>query len=266
MLPSLSGGTDYAVGGAYVTQSISTPLGTIPSVPEQVEEYLSQHGDHADRNALYIIEGGGNDILNASGGSPEELGLRIAEGIAGSELALRRAGAKNFLIPDLLDVGQLPAAQANTTFAAAATSAANRSLDTLLQLEQLLEGINIHRLDVFLLFRQIASDATHFGFTNITTPCHNPTTRAVCADPDHALFWDVQHPTEFGHAFFAVMVEHNYWAGDRNPHLKPVRCALETGPRTLSAAGSVRNNARTLREISLPKIWLIRRIEVDPNC
>jgi len=29
----------------------------------------------------------------------------------------------------------------------------------------------------------------------------------VCADPDHTLFWDTYHPTEFGHAFFAVTVE-----------------------------------------------------------
>ncbi len=207
MLPSLTGGTDYAVGGAYVTKSISTPLGTIPSVPEQVGEYLTQHGGKADKDALYIIEGGGNDILNATGVSPDELGLRIAAGIAGAELALRQAGAKHFLIPDLLNVAMLPAAQANASFAAAATNATNRSLDDLLALEQLLEDVHIHRLDIFSLFQAIASDATHFGFTNITAPCLNPATDAVCADPDHTLFWDVEHPTEFGHAFFAVTVE-----------------------------------------------------------
>jgi phospholipase/lecithinase/hemolysin len=35
----------------------------------------------------------------------------------------------------------------------------------------------------------------------------NPVTNAVCADPDHTLFWDVEHPTVFGHAFFAVLLE-----------------------------------------------------------
>ncbi len=51
-----------------------------------------------------------------------------------------------------------------------------------------------------------------FGFTDIAAPCAslpstiNPTP-PVCADPDHTFFWDVEHPTEFGHAFFAVTVE-----------------------------------------------------------
>ena len=41
----LLGGTDYAFGGAWVTEPQSIPGGeTIPSVPEQVELYLGQHG------------------------------------------------------------------------------------------------------------------------------------------------------------------------------------------------------------------------------
>jgi phospholipase/lecithinase/hemolysin len=207
MLPSLAGGTDYAVGGAEVTTSVSTAEGTIPSVPEEVAEYLEAHGGKADPHALYILEGGGDDILNATGGSPTALGFKIAAGLAGSELLLRQAGARNFVIPNLLNVALLPAAQANASFAAAATNAVNSSLDTLLQLEQLLEGVKIYRLNVFSLFQSIAADATHFGFTNITTPCLNPTTGTVCADPDHTLFWDTEHPTEFGHSFFAVLFE-----------------------------------------------------------
>jgi outer membrane lipase/esterase len=206
MLPSLvPGGTDYAVGGAHVTSAQVTPSGTIPSVPQQVELYLSsQPGGRADPNALYIIEGGGDDILGAIAGSPEALGFQIALGISESELLLRRAGAKHFLIPDLLDVGQLPAAKANASFASAATAATNKALDSFLALEEFLEGVRIHRLDVFSLFHAIKADATHFGFTDITNPCLNP---APCSDPDHTLFWDVEHPTEFGHAFFAVAVE-----------------------------------------------------------
>lgn len=204
MFPSLAGGTDYAFGGAEVTTSVSTPEGTIPSVPEQVEEYLQAQGGHADPKALYILEGGGNDILDATGGSPRELGLKIATGLAESELLLRQAGARNFVIPDLLNVALLPAAQANPGFASEATLATNRALDKLLRLEELLEGVKIIRVDVFSLFQSVAADATHYGFTNITTPCLNPT---VCADPDHTLFWDAEHPTEFGHSFFAVLLE-----------------------------------------------------------
>jgi outer membrane lipase/esterase len=207
MLPSLAGGTDYAVGGSEVTAVVNTAEGMIPSVPEQVEGYLQAHAGHADPNALYILEGGGNDILNATGGSPEALGLKIAAGLAGSELLLRQAGAKNFVIPDLFNVALLPDAQANAGFALQATQATNQALGNLLLLEQLLEGVKITRIDVFSLLQSVSTDATHFGFTNITTPCVNATTYAVCADPDHTLFWDGEHPTEFGHAFFAVLLE-----------------------------------------------------------
>ncbi|MGA2634587.1 MAG: SGNH/GDSL hydrolase family protein [Terracidiphilus sp.] len=209
MLPELEGGTDYAFGGAWATEPQVTAAGTIPDVPEQVALYLSQHGGKADPNALYVLEGGGNDIIGnlaVSGASANELGFKIALTISESELALRRAGARNFLIPDLFNVGLLPAAQANPSFADAASVATDKYLDELLAVEGLLEGIRIKRLNVFNLYQAIQTDATHFGFTNVTTPCLNSTTETICSDPDHTLFWDTYHPTEFGHAFFAVTV------------------------------------------------------------
>jgi len=190
-----------------VTSPVSTPQGTVPSVPQQIGLYLSQHGGKADPKALYIILGGGNDIIDANGvGSPQQLGFQIALGISASELLLRRAGARNFLIPNLFDVGILPSAQAHAAFARQATLAANKSLDDLLFVEQLLQGMRIRRINVFNLFESIFADATHFGFTNITTPCFDGV-HPPCADPAHTLFWDQSHPTVFGHSFFAVLVE-----------------------------------------------------------
>jgi outer membrane lipase/esterase len=207
MTPSLAGGTDYCVGGAHATGPVSTPQGPIPSVPQQVALYLSQHGGKADPKALYIILGGGNDIIDANGvGSPQQLGFQIALAISVSELQLRQAGARNFLIPNLFDIGIIPAAQAQAAFARQATLAANKSLDNLLFVEQLLQGMRIRRLDVYSLFQSIVADATHFGFTNITTPCFDGV-HPPCADPDHTLFWDDRHPTVFGHSFFAVLTE-----------------------------------------------------------
>jgi outer membrane lipase/esterase len=200
--PSALGGTGYAFGGAWVTEGKS--FTGVPSVVEQVELYLSQHGGKADPNALYILEGGGNDILDTTSHSPETLGLHIAEGLAYSELLLREAGAKHFIIPDLFNVALLPAAAGNTAFAAKASDATNKSLDELLAFEQLIEGIHIIRMNVFGLLKAVQTDPTHFGFTDITDPC---LTTGVCADPDHTFFWDTHHPTEFGHAFFAVTLE-----------------------------------------------------------
>jgi phospholipase/lecithinase/hemolysin len=201
---SLLKGTDYAFGGAWVTAAQTIPGGTIPSVPDQVKQYLSQHGGKADPHALYVIEGGGNDILGTTTGTPEALGYEIAKGIANSELLLRQAGARHFLIPNLFNVGLLPAASGNVAFAAAASTATNKWVDRLLSIEDFLEGIRILRMDVFSLMNAVETDPSHFGFTDVTDPC---LTTAVCSDPDHTFFWDTHHPTEFGHAFFAVTTE-----------------------------------------------------------
>jgi phospholipase/lecithinase/hemolysin len=209
--PYLAGGTDFAFGGAEVLAPVTTPQGTIPSVPQQVALYLQSVGGKADPNALYIIEGGGNDILKATPDSPQQLGFEIALGISKSELLLRRAGARHFLIPNLFNVGLLPAATGNSAFATAASNATNQSLSEMLVLEGLIEGVHIVRLDVFSLESAIVNDPSHFGFTNITTPCFTLIPApSLCADSLQTFFWDVEHPTLFGHAFFAVTVENTF--------------------------------------------------------
>jgi outer membrane lipase/esterase len=203
---SLLGGTDYAFGGAWVTAPQPIPGGSIPSVPQQVLIYLGANGGKADPHALYVLEGGGNDILDTTATNPAVLGYQIAVGLTESELLLRRAGARHFVIPNLFNVALLPAAAGRKSFAAAATEAANKWIDILLKLERDLDDIQIIRMDVFSLLNAVETDPTHFGFTDITDPCLS-LTLTVCSDPDHTFFWDTHHPTEFGHAFFAVTLE-----------------------------------------------------------
>jgi phospholipase/lecithinase/hemolysin len=205
----LQGGTDFAFGGAWVTADQPIPGGSIPSVPDQVKLYLSKHDGKADPHALYVIEGGGNDILDTTSGTPEALGYEIAKGITNSETLLRQAGARHFLIPNLFNVGLLPAASGNVAFATAASTATNRWVDRLLAFEWQLEGIHIIRMDVFSLLNAVETDPGHFGFSDVTDPCLTTTTvsTTICSDPDHTFFWDTHHPTEFGHAFFAVTTE-----------------------------------------------------------
>ena len=207
LLPELAGGTDFAFGGAWATAPVETIFGTVPDVPQQVELYLSKHGHKADPKALYILEGGGNDILGtiASGGpSASHLAMEIATAIADSELALRRAGARNFLIPNMFNVALVPAAVSNKTYASAATTAVNTDLTKLLAGESGLEGIKIERPDVYSQMQAIKTDKTHFGFVNITAPCLTGSDNTVCSDPDHALFWDEEHLTEFGQSILAT--------------------------------------------------------------
>jgi len=209
--PSLAGGTDYAVGGAEVTAAVPIGNSFIPSIPQQVALYLSQHNFKADPKALYIMGGGGNDILNATGRSPTALAGEIAFGLLSSIAQLQHAGARNFFVPSLFNVGLLPASQAlgNAAFALAASQAVNKDVDAGLFIDSFLPDIHLYRINTFSLLQAIVADGTHYGFTDIGHPClntaANPPTQ--CSNPFTNFFWDLEHPTTFGHAFFAVAAE-----------------------------------------------------------
>jgi phospholipase/lecithinase/hemolysin len=212
MTPSLTGGADFAFGDAQVLAAVPvSPTQSIPSVPQQVALYLSQHKGKADPNALYIVEGGGNDILNATGGSPSHLGGEIAFSLLVSIRQLQRAGARNLLVPRLFDVGLLPAARVEgiSTFASAATTSLNRGLDIGLAFESFADDTHVYRIDTFALLQAVSADGSHYGFADITNPCLNTSVSppTVCSNPSSNYFWDLVHPTVFGHAFFAVLAE-----------------------------------------------------------
>lgn len=207
--PSLAGGTDYAFGGAEVTAAVPEGSQSIPSVPQQVEVYLSQHNGKADPKALYIVVGGGNDILNAPAGtSPQQLGSEIAFGLATSVELLERAGARNLLVPNLFDVGKLPAARLGgiASFATTTTSVVNKQLAFWLLLESFSPQTRIYRSDAFGFMQGVFADSSHFGFNDVTDPCLITTpTPSVCSNPYVNLFWDLEHLTLFGHSMLATL-------------------------------------------------------------
>jgi len=209
LTPSEEGGTDYAFGGAELLAPVSTPLGPIPSVEQQVAEYLEAHGGKSDPHALYVLTGGGNDILNAigTGASPVALGTQIGATLGALELALRAAGARHFLLPNLLNVGLLPAAAADSEFAKEATLAANAVLQKLGHTPPYAVGVDLAQPDVYLLFAAIVQFPRFFGFTNIVTPCLNVSTLSVCSDPEQTLWWDVEHPSELAEWYLAFLAE-----------------------------------------------------------
>jgi phospholipase/lecithinase/hemolysin len=212
--PSLLGGTDFATGGAELLQSNLDQGLTIPSIEDQVGAYLIATKGKADPNALYVIEGGGNDILDASP-SAKTLGPDIAAALLGIVQTLEAAGAKSFLVPQMIDVGQLPAArltggQPFVDFASDTSIEVNRILAVKLPLEAKNPGVKIFSVPVYQTFLGIKTASTHFGFFYVTNPCivlDGFTVVSECKFPYNNLWWDDEHPTEFGHAFFAVLAE-----------------------------------------------------------
>ena len=63
LTPSLAGGTDFAFGGAGLNNNSPGTPSTVPTLPTQLQAYLSATGGAADPNALYSVWGGANDLF-----------------------------------------------------------------------------------------------------------------------------------------------------------------------------------------------------------
>lgn len=63
MSPALTGGTDFAFGGAGILNNSPGTPSVVPTLPTQLGMYLQATGNKADPNALYAVWGGANDIF-----------------------------------------------------------------------------------------------------------------------------------------------------------------------------------------------------------
>ncbi|MGA7802033.1 MAG: SGNH/GDSL hydrolase family protein [Gammaproteobacteria bacterium] len=112
--PSVVGGTDYAYGGAR-TNSANLP--GAESLLQQRNSYLaSLGGGSADPNALYIVWAGANNLsdiidqiyTNPSYNPTSDLAT-AATNLGSVVSSLAQAGAHNILVPNIPDLGIIPA-------------------------------------------------------------------------------------------------------------------------------------------------------------
>lgn len=126
-------------------------------------------------------------------------------------------GARNFLIPNLPDLGETPLAHnLNQLFPSASSQLSALTAEHNLLLEQTLDslkvlpGINITTLDVNSLVRDTMNNPMEFGFTTVQNSCltnFQPGFNfdGVCENPDEFLFWDDVHPTAASHKFISQL-------------------------------------------------------------
>lgn len=169
-----------------------------------VDRFLGDYGD-APADALYVMFVGSNDVRDALVSQDLTIIECALNSIYINIMTLISAGATDFLIPNVPNLGMIPAvtlqgeeAKQGATWA---SGEFNRFLEGMLSnIEAAYGQVNFHRLDTFRLITDIPT--THPGM-NVTDACIDVFTGTVCEPASRFLFWDGIHPTRAGHAILA---------------------------------------------------------------
>jgi phospholipase/lecithinase/hemolysin len=202
--------SNYAVGGARARLPGPTDLSA------QVRVFNDEFPD-APARALYVLWTGGNDVRDAlealakdpTGAASAFILQQAVFSIRDNLIVLHGSGARRFLVPNAPDIGLAPAVRLLGPAAQGAASLLseqfNAGLESMLQGVEAALGVEIVRLDVLGILREVVAQPTSFGLTDVTTPCIrlNVTARAFCDKPGQFLFWDGIHPTVAGHRILA---------------------------------------------------------------
>jgi outer membrane lipase/esterase len=202
--PSLLGGGNFAFGGA---RTATDGAGQPPSLWTQASLFLGAVSGVAPSQALYVVEGGGNDARDmlAAAATSANPSTVIAAGAAAYANSigqvvdrLQAAGAQDIVVWDVPNLGLAPAVTSLGVGAAflgsQVTNAMNSALSARLSLEA---GVSI--FDVYGLQNTIAANPAAYGLSNVTDACGAV---AGCDGGSH-FYWDGIHPTEAVHSLIA---------------------------------------------------------------
>jgi outer membrane lipase/esterase len=202
------GGSDNYVDDSGLGSLLGLPANAFngTGVSAQVARYLSDAGN-ADANALYLVWAGPNDyFLPSTLASADTVDNAITH--LGSVItALYDRGARNFLIPNMADLGRTPSLLEEGPLVSALGSQRsiehNAALASLLaSLDLALAGADIRSADVAGLMEAAIADPDQYGFTDVDTPCRE-VLACVAAGGDGYLFWDDVHITSQAHQLVA---------------------------------------------------------------
>lgn len=203
--------TNYAVGRARARPA--APVFPDFDLGTQVGAFLTDFGGHAAANRTYVIWIGANDLDDAlealqvdqTGATSIGIIQQAIGATAESVQMLWAAGARDFFVINLADPALTPyvrslgpvAQGAATQLATAYNGGLAQALGALGALPQ----IQIRQFDMNAFLHTVVSTPARYGLRDVENAClrFGVATNAVCADPNHYLFWDGIHPTRAGH-------------------------------------------------------------------
>jgi len=195
--------TNFAIGGA-TTGTVNTIKPILPpnlptinafnGLEDQINSFISDPNP-ADPNALYTIWAGANDYVGEGQTNPAIPVGRLVTDVR----LLAQKGAKNILIANLPNLGELPVTN-NTPNSAPLnllTQANNGGLSQGLNglRPSLPSDVKLTLLDINSLFNSVQANPGNYGFLDATNGC----LLIACTNPNQFLFWDTLHPTTQGH-------------------------------------------------------------------
>lgn len=221
---SPSGGPNHAVGGALsgtgnLNWAADLPAGIQAGLPalqntgvaSQVAGFAGATPAFDPAGALFMVWVGANDFfLWTVAGTPDTLlptAQAAATNVRDAIDVLYGLGAREFLVPNMPDLGLVPATNGSAQASAAGSAYAgvfNATLAALLaQAEATRPGLDIVSYDVYALLGSIVATPGAFGFTDVAAPCvaDPAATLNGCAG---YLFWDGVHPTAAAHALLGA--------------------------------------------------------------
>ena len=220
-VPSLNGGNDFAFGGAQTGTTIVSNNPLVPTLGSQVDLFFKTQIPSPTPGALYTLDIGGNDILNAvTALSAGKISLNdmmttflnaAVTNTVGAVKDLYGDGMRSLLYYEVPDLSVVPDYKTlGSQFAAdAGTLAMDFNTDVLQDIKTLdLSGLTVFDVPTFSAIDKIVANPSAFGLVNVTEPCFSgtfDTPGTECANPDQFLFWDGQHPTKVAHALTATL-------------------------------------------------------------
>ncbi len=220
LTPSLEGGDDFAFGGAQTGDTAIEGYNPI-DLPTQIVEYALSYPAPV-RGALYTLDIGANDIMNALGEyaagkiSLAGVGTVVAEAETNTVPAvdaLFLLGARNLLFYEVPNLGLIPQFEGTPLQGLASGLALSFDETVLADLGPLERfGLKVTDLNTYALLGEIKSAPAAFGFTDVNDPVwtgnftSSTSGTLVSTNPavqNQYLFWDHEHPTAAGHQLAA---------------------------------------------------------------